>query len=253
MKISVVSGGFDPIHRGHIKYLKEASSQGDRLIIALNSDEWLANKKGKPFMKFSERKLILESIIYVDEVIDFKDDLKGTCIEGLKKIKKKYPNDEIIFCNGGDRDNSNVPESILENIKFLYGVGGQEKINSSSDLLENWNNNFIENRQWGSFKILFQDGFIKLKELSVLPNKKMSLQRHFQRSELWFISSGSCTVKHGRNTEDLVRLTLNKNDSFLVNSTEWHQIKNDNNEICKIIEIQYGKRTSEEDIERIKK
>ena len=90
MKISVVSGGFDPIHSGHIKYIESAKQFGEYLIVALNSDEWLKNKKGKAFMSFNERKAVLENIKYVDEVIEF-DDIDGSCIEALKKIKDKNP------------------------------------------------------------------------------------------------------------------------------------------------------------------
>ena len=74
MKISVASGGFDPIHSGHIAFLNAASNYGDMLIVALNSDKWLSNKKGQPFMNFSERKIILENFSCVDEVMDFEDD-----------------------------------------------------------------------------------------------------------------------------------------------------------------------------------
>ena len=72
MKIAVVSGGFDPIHSGHIDYIFEAKENADYLIVALNSDHWLSKKKGKPFMEFSERKQILESIKYVYEVVPTK-------------------------------------------------------------------------------------------------------------------------------------------------------------------------------------
>ena len=85
MKIAVVSGGFDPIHSGHIDYISEAKKNADYLIVALNSDNWLSEKKGKPFMEFNERKQILESIKYVDKVIDF-DDSDGSCIGALEKI-----------------------------------------------------------------------------------------------------------------------------------------------------------------------
>ena len=77
MKISVVSGGFDPIHSGHISYLKSAKKIGDYLIVALNSDEWLINKKKKVFMPLKERKNILRNISFVDEVITFKDDISS--------------------------------------------------------------------------------------------------------------------------------------------------------------------------------
>ena len=122
MKISVVSGGFDPIHSGHISYINSAKEHGDLLIIALNSDNWLRNKKGKEFMPFNERKLILESIKGVDKVIDFEDDNLGSCINALEKIKLSYPNDEIIFCNGGDRGRENIPEMTVKGISFKFSI-----------------------------------------------------------------------------------------------------------------------------------
>ena len=100
MKISVVSGGFDPLHSGHIQYLKASAKIGDHLVVALNSDDWLIAKKGKNFLPFSERKLILQHLEMVDEVIEFDDDELGSCKNALYKIKEKYPSDEIIFCNG---------------------------------------------------------------------------------------------------------------------------------------------------------
>ena len=93
MKISVVSGGFDPIHSGHISYINAAKKYGDYLIIALNSDEWLRQKKGKEFMPFEERKSILENIKNVDEVLAFEDDKLGSCMNALEKIKAKFPDE----------------------------------------------------------------------------------------------------------------------------------------------------------------
>ena len=138
MRVVVVSGGFDPIHSGHIFYLLEAKKFGDRLIVALNSDEWLVKKKGKEFMPFEERKIILENLICVDQVIDFEDDDLGSCINALKSIKKMFPNDEIIFANGGDRNKENIPEMTEEGIQFLFGIGGNFKRNSSSSILDEW-------------------------------------------------------------------------------------------------------------------
>ena len=100
MKIIIVSGGFDPIHSGHIAYFKSARSHGDKLLVALNSDAWLENKKGKFFMPFNERKAIIDSISCVDEVIDFDDDDKGTAINALEKVKILYPDDNLFFANG---------------------------------------------------------------------------------------------------------------------------------------------------------
>ena len=150
MKISVVSGGFDPIHSGHISYLKSAKEISDYLIVALNSDEWLINKKKKVFMSLEERKNILSNIECVDEVLTFSDDDAGSCINALEKIKDKYPDETIIFCNGGDRTKKNIPEMKVKGVEFKFGVGGDNKKNSSSWLLKNWQYG-SENRVWGSF------------------------------------------------------------------------------------------------------
>ncbi len=251
MKISVVSGGFDPLHSGHISYLEHAKREGEILIVALNSDEWLIKKKGKYFLPFSERKIILESLMQVDEVINFDDDKEGSCINALVKIKERFPKDKIIFCNGGDRNSANIPEMSVEGIEFKFGVGGNSKINSSSAILKDWA--FLkEERRWGDFHELYRDKNLKLKELSVLPNQGMSFQRHFHRNEFWFISSGSCLVRHSKTSEsEKKEFTLNKEDIFHVKKEEWHQIINPNDKICKIIEIQYGDLVEEKDIERL--
>lgn len=138
MKVIIVSGGFDPLHSGHILYFQDAKNRGDHLIVALNSDQWLKNKKGKAFMPFEERKMILESIESVDEVIEFTDDEYGSCIDALEKVKSMYPSEEIYFANGGDRNAKNIPEMTVKGINFLFGIGGDFKKNSSSDLLQEW-------------------------------------------------------------------------------------------------------------------
>ena len=110
------------MHSGHIAYFKSAKQLGAYLIVALNSDEWLINKKGKFFMPFHEREIIISNLEIVDEVIDFADDKQGSCCAALEKIKTMYPGDEIIFCNGGDRKAENIPEMIVEDIIFKFGV-----------------------------------------------------------------------------------------------------------------------------------
>lgn len=251
MKISVVSGGFDPIHSGHIAYLKAAAKDADKLIVCLNSDAWLEKKKGQFFLPFVERKIILENLSVVSEVISFEDDEIGSAIEGLKAIKELYPKDEIFFCNGGDRDKTNIPEMSISGINFSFSVGGSDKKNSSSWILKKWSYPFTK-RLWGEFYDLFQDNFVKVKELIVYPNQGMSFQRHFKRSELWFISKGKCEVNYSsHDPEQISTIKLNKGDQFDVPVSSWHQITNPYNEECRIIEIQYGEETSEEDIERL--
>ena len=210
MKIVVVSGGFDPIHSGHIAYFKSAKKLGDKLIVALNSDEWLVNKKKKVFMNIEERRNILINLESVDEVITFKDDKNGSCVDALEKIKKKYPNDRIIFCNGGDRNQKNIPEMIVDGIEFKFGVGGEDKKNSSSSLLKNWKYD-SEERIWGTFYNFYDSKEVKVKELIVSPKKGMSFQKHKHRNEIWLVTKGSCEVIYAKEDPNhKEKLILNK-------------------------------------------
>lgn len=250
MKVVIVSGGFDPLHSGHIAYFKSAKEHGEKLVVALNSDSWLKNKKGKFFMPFNERKAIIENISFVDEVIDFLDDEKGSCINALEKAKKIYPNDELSFANGGDRNNTNIPEMSVSGIEFIFGIGGDDKKNSSSWILKNWQY-YHEERLWGSFFNLFEEEQVKVKELIVHSGKGMSFQKHFKRSEIWMVSKGSCVVNFSKDDPNKKeKIQLNKFDHYLVPVGDWHQITNPFNETCHLIEIQYGEACIEEDIER---
>ena len=250
MKIIIVSGGFDPLHSGHIKYFKSAKDFGDKLIVALNSDQWLIKKKGKFFLPFEERKIIIESLSVVDSVIDFEDDETGSATNALIKVKEIYPNDDIAFANGGDRNKENIPEMTVDKIKFLFGVGGNDKKNSSSWILKKWKY-YFEERIWGSFYNLFEDEQVKVKELIVDPGKGMSFQKHFKRHEIWLVSKGSCVVNYSKDDPDNKQnIKLNKFDHYLVPLGEWHQITNPFEEACHLIEIQYGEECIEDDIER---
>ena len=137
--IILVSGGFDPIHSGHIKLINEANKHGD-VVVLLNSDEWLINKKGKEFLPIHERKIIMNNIKGVIDVIEF-DDSDKTCIDGIKKAKSLYKNSIIKFANGGDRNNETTPEKEFcdkNDIDTLFGIGGNNKSNSSSWILKKW-------------------------------------------------------------------------------------------------------------------
>ena len=250
MKIVVVSGGFDPIHSGHIAYFDSASKLGDKLVVALNSDKWLVNKKGKFFMPFHERKIIIENLSSVNSVIDFEDDEIGSATNALIKVKEMYPHDDIIFANGGDRNKDNIPEMLVDNISFVFSVGGDDKKNSSSWILKKWQY-YHEKRLWGSFYNLFEEDHVKVKELIVAPGKGMSFQKHFKRSEIWMVSKGSCIVNYSKDDPNKKRnIKLNKFDHYLVPVGDWHQITNPFSETCHLIEIQYGEECIEDDIER---
>ena len=149
--IVVATGGFDPIHEGHIEYLKAAKKIGlektpiSKLVVGLNSDEWLAKKKGQPFMGWVSRYVVLSNLRMVDEVIAF-DDFDGSAVDCIKKVMEMYPNSFIIFANGGDRTSLNIPEMKwaahnAPNVHFEFGVGGEQKTNSSSWILDKWKNN----------------------------------------------------------------------------------------------------------------
>ena len=139
--IILVSGGFDPIHSGHINLIEDASKYGD-VVVLLNSDTWLIQKKGKEFLPYKERKIILSALKYVIDVVSF-DDSDKTCVDGIKKAIEKYPNQKIKFANGGDRSQNTSPsheKSYCEQnkVEVLWGIGGNNKANSSSWILKQW-------------------------------------------------------------------------------------------------------------------
>ena len=140
--ISIVSGGFDPIHPGHIMMMKDCLKFSNYLIVGVNSNKWLINKKGNYFMDIQHRLYVVNSLNVVNETMEFEDDDKGSANNLLIKIRNKYLNDKIIFANGGDRSDSS---KILEfetakqyNIDLKFGIGGSHKESSSSDLLKRW-------------------------------------------------------------------------------------------------------------------
>ena len=138
-RIVIVSGGFDPIHSGHIAYLNAAKALGGKLIVGLNSDDWLVRKKRKAFMSFEERYAVISHLNMVDDVYSFYDG-DNTAKDLILQVRARNPDDIIVFANGGDRSEDKVPESSLadENTFFLSGVGGDDKKNSSSKILEQW-------------------------------------------------------------------------------------------------------------------
>lgn len=131
---------FDPVHSGHIEYINAARKLGDILFVGLNSDDWLSRKKGKSFMSWHERHIILSNLRSVDDVFAF-DDSDGTAIDAIRRVREENPDHTIIFANGGDRTKENIPEMSIddEDVEFVFGVGGTDKINSSSWILQKWN------------------------------------------------------------------------------------------------------------------
>ena len=139
--IILVSGGFDPIHSGHIYLIEDASKYGD-VVVLLNSDAWLIQKKGKEFLPYKERKIIMSALKNVIDVISF-DDSDKTCVDGIRKAIEKFPKQKIKFANGGDRSDDTTPSLEKEyceknKVEVLWGIGGNNKKNSSSWILKQW-------------------------------------------------------------------------------------------------------------------
>lgn len=250
MKIVVVTGGFDPLHSGHLAYFKAAKKLGDRLIVGLNSDEWLTRKKGRPFMPMSERFALVSAIGVVDEVVVYNDDDGSSC-DAICLVKKRHPDAHIIFANGGDRTKDNIPEMVFDDVEFVFGVGGEDKKNSSSWILEDWKKPKTQ-RNWGYYRVLHEVGArTKLKELTVNPKTCLSMQRHDQRAEFWFVAEGAASVYtlDASSDHDLVG-TYSQHEYIWIDRNQWHMLCNETSEPLKLIEIQYGDDCVEEDIER---
>ena len=140
-KVSLVTGGFDPIHSGHLRYFETAKDFSDYLVVGLNGDPWLKRKKGQYFQCWTERADIIRHLDMVDAVISW-DDADDSAIGAISKCLEI--SDKVIFCNGGDRIKTNTPEILGygddPRVEFKFGIGGEDKMNSSSWILHNYFN-----------------------------------------------------------------------------------------------------------------
>lgn len=150
--IVAVSGGFDPIHAGHIRYIREAAKLGNKLVVILNNDNWLALKKGYAFMPVQERKEVLENIKDVDEVVVTSHEPGTTDYSVCTTLKEVKPD---IFANGGDRTSDNIPEvAVCKEIgtTMVFNIGQGGKMQSSSWLLKNFSESLDGMCSCGSMK-----------------------------------------------------------------------------------------------------
>lgn len=249
--VVLITGGFDPLHSGHIAYIKAARELGDYLVVGVNSDDWLARKKGRAFMPWEERATLLGELRDVNRVINF-DDSDGTAKDAVRKTRDIFPDSKIIFANGGDRTAANIPEMDVadDNTKFAFGVGGEDKRNSSSWILEEWKAPKTE-RPWGYYRVLHEVPGMKVKELTVNPGQSLSMQRHWLRHEYWIVQEGTAVVNsQTTNGYAMPPKTLYKYNEHHVPMLEWHQLTNPFPMPLRIVEIQYGEQCVEEDIER---
>ena len=139
-KVSLVTGGFDPIHSGHIAYFERAKDFSDYLVVGINTNEWLTKKKGQYFLSWVERAEIIRHLDMVHAVITVPDDDEGSACGAISKCLEIA--EKVVFCNGGDRGKTNTPEVMgygqNHRVQFEYGVGGNDKMNSSSWILRGY-------------------------------------------------------------------------------------------------------------------
>lgn len=242
-KTIIVSGGFYPLHSGHVAYLQAAAKLGDRLVVGVNSDAWLIVKKSRSFMPLKERLSVIRALGCVNEAMSF-DDSDGTALKLIEAVKTKYPQDQIVFANGGDRTKGNIPERAATGVEFVFGVGGRDKRNSSSWLLDNWQAPRTE-KAWGHYRVFHDADNVKVKELVVDPHLSLSVQRHRHRSEHWHVVQGTAVARVGDRTH-----LLNQHGTVDIPCGQWHQLSNPTNTVLRVLEIQYGKSCDEQDIER---
>ena len=140
-KVSLVTGGFDPIHSGHIAYFERAKDLSDYLVVGINTNEWLTRKKGQYFLPWIERAEIIRHFDMVDAVISW-DDADDSALGAIAKCLEI--SEKVIFCNGGDRIKTNIPEIIGygddPRVEFKFAIGGEDKMNSSSWILNDYFN-----------------------------------------------------------------------------------------------------------------
>ena len=138
-KVSLVTGGFDPIHSGHISYFKRAKDLSNYLVVGINTEEWLTRKKGQYFQSWKERAEIIRHLDMVDAVISWNDEDDSACGAIAKCLEIAQT---VVFANGGDRGSNNTPEMDRfgndPRVEMEFGVGGTDKKNSSSWLLHNY-------------------------------------------------------------------------------------------------------------------
>ncbi len=243
-----VSGGFDPIHVGHLRMLKRARALGDKLVVILNNDNWLLNKKGYVFMPERERAEILLSFPFVDKVYITKHKREDRDMSVCKALVALHP---AIFANGGDRKGKkDIPEaSVCEElgIKMAFNVGGG-KVQSSSWMIRGVSRPISKTvRPWGEYYGWDRGAGWNLKTVYIKPGKRLSLQYHYHREEYWLLVEGDATATIHEKS-GVREVALKKGEVFRVDKKQIHRLASKRGGV--VAEIAHGK-FSEEDIVRL--
>jgi len=245
---ALVSGGFDPVHVGHLRMFQDAKKIADNVVLLLNNDEWLTRKKGKPFMTQNQRKEILEEFKSISRVIIQKTS-EPSSSQAIEEFVSNNPNKNICYCNGGDRSNvNNIREEdicLKLGVDMQFGIGGEKKIESSSNLTKNYLGE-IEKKPWGNYHIIARNLGYQIKEIKVSVDSKLSLQKHNNRAEFWQIIRGKCKV-----TVDDRHQELRENEHVYIPKNTFHRIENTGDNELVFVEIQLGDDLEEDDIIRI--
>ena len=245
---ALVSGGFDPVHVGHLRMFQDAKNLSENVIVLLNNDEWLIKKKGKPFMNEDQRKEILDEFKSISKVIIQTANDKSSS-QAIEEFVQNNPDKTICYCNGGDRSNiRNIREAEVckkLGVTLEFGIGGDKKIESSSQLTKNYLGN-VEERPWGNYHIIAKNKGYQIKEIIVSKGSKLSLQKHSGRSEFWQIVKGKSKITIEKNEH-----YLKEKEHIYIPKNTIHRIENIGKEELIFIEIQLGENLKEEDIIRL--
>lgn len=248
IKTVAVSGGFDPLHVGHVRMFEEAKKLGDKLVVIVNNDNWLRKKKEFVFMPEAERLEVIKSCKSVDEVILTQHKVNDEDTTVCKELDALRP---AIFANGGDRQAANTPESELCHklgIKMAYNIGAGGKMQSSSWMVRDAAEALKKNeRPWGHFYNHHSLPGVHLKTLHVSPGARLSLQRHKYRNETWVLVSGDAEAIVGPDVDSLKSYELVTGRPFDIPVGTIHRLTSRHGGV--LVEISYGK-FDEEDIER---
>lgn len=249
-KVVAVSGGFDPIHIGHVRLMQEASQLGDELVVIINNDNWLRHKKGFVFMPETERAELISHFPYVTRVVltDHPEVITDRSV--CSTLRELRPD---VFANGGDRgpDGDPVPEVLLCNelgIEMVYNVGSGGKVQSSSWMVDNsLDNKRTFQKPWGKYMNHASGTGWHMKTLHLNPGSRLSLQRHQKREELWVLVEGDATACVGEEVETCEDVPLVPGELMRIPKGHIHRLSSVGG--ATVVEVMRGE-YDEEDIER---